>query len=168
MSPERKPNSSHDQEPFSFTDHERLYDRVSHERFLSLLNDPQITIFKATVDSNSFGEFLFIGTRRGEGANISNITFYGLGYHEYRERWIDKEWSWYESTPSGDEEAIPKEEALTLIAERQAEIASEVGHQNQTSRGKLYEMLADLTDEDGALSELQDLGGLLDDDDLFS
>ena len=34
-------------------------------------------------------------------------------------------------------------------------------------RGKLYEMLADLTDEDGALTELEDLGELFDDDDMF-
>lgn len=92
-----------------------------------------------------------------------------LPYHEYRERWIDKEWTWYESTPSSEteREALTPEETIAIITERQAEIAPEVGRQTQSSRGKLYEMLADLTDEDGALSELEDLGELFDDDDMF-
>jgi len=32
----------------------------------------------------------------------------------------------------------------------------------QSARGRLFEMLADLTDEDGALAELEDLGDAAD------
>ncbi len=91
-----------------------------------------------------------------------------LPYHEYRERWLDNEWSWYEGTPSAetDQPELIREDVLTLIHERQAEIASEVGRQMQSGRGRLYEMLADLTDEDGALTELEDLDDLWNGDDF--
>ncbi len=171
MSPEFQPQSSPEQEPYGFSENERLFDRVTHNRFLAILNDPQTDILKAEMNSNSFGEFLFVSTRRGAGDTASQITFYGLGYHEYRERWIDKEWAWYESTPSSetDQAKLAKEVAIAIITDRQTEITSEVGRKPQSPRGKLYEMLADLTDEDGALTELEDLGGLFDDfdDDAF-
>jgi hypothetical protein len=170
VSPEFQPPISPDQEPYGFTEHERLFDRISHNRLIEILKDPQTTILKADLDSNTFGEFLFVATQRGAGEKVAHVTFYGLGYHEYRERWIDKEWAWYESTPYSEtgQEALTQEQALAIITERQAEIAPELGRQTQSSRGRLYEMLADLTDEDGALSELEDLGDLFDDDDLFS
>ncbi len=169
MSPEFQPPISPDHEPYGFTEHERLFDRISHNRLIEILKDPQTAILKAEMNSNTFGEFLFVSTKRVTGENVAHITFFGLGFHEYRERWVDKEWSWYESTPSleGDQEALSPDEALAIITERQAEIAPEIGRQAQSSRGRLYEMLADLTDEDGALTELEDLGDVFGDDGLF-
>lgn len=169
MSPEFQPPISPDHEPYGFTEQERLFDRVSHNRLIEILKDRETAILKAEMNSNTFGEFLFVSTKRGVGDNVAHVTFFGLGFHEYRERWIDKEWSWYESTPSSetDPEELTHEEVLAVITERQAEIAPEVGRQTQSSRGRLYEMLADLTDEDGALTELEDLGELFDDDDMF-
>ena len=166
MSPEFQPPISPDHEPYGFTEHERLFDRINHSRLIEILKDPQTVILKAEMNSTSFGEFLFVSTKRATGERAAHITFYGLGYHEYRERWIDKEWAWYESTPTSEteQEVLTSEEAVAMITERQAEIAPEVGRQAQSSRGKLYEMLADLTDEDGALTELEDLGDLFDDD----
>jgi hypothetical protein len=42
------------------------------------------------------------------------------------------------------------------------EISPHISDKTQTNRGQLFEMLADLTDEDGALAEIQDLGHLED------
>jgi hypothetical protein len=53
---------------------------------------------------------------------------------------------------------ISWEEAEQLLQQRRAEIAPLVGKTTQSGRGKLFEMLADLTDEDGALSEMEDMG----------
>jgi hypothetical protein len=171
VSPEFQPPFSPDHEPYNFTENERLFDRISHNRLIEIVNDPQTAVLKAEMNSNSFGEFLFVATKQGVGERIAHITFYGLGYHEHRERWIDKEWSWYESTPSSetDQAELTKEEAIAIITERQVEIAPDLGRQTQSSRGQFYEMLADLTDEDGALTELEDLGDLFDglDDDAF-
>src|SRR5689334_17056593 len=100
MPPEFEPPIQPDHDPFGFTERERLFDHVIHNRFIEILKDPQTTILKAEMSSNTFGEFLFVATKRRVGEHVAHITFYGLGYHEYRERWIDKEWAWYESTPS--------------------------------------------------------------------
>ena len=92
MSPEFQPPIQPDHEPYGFSEHEKLFDLVSHNRLLEILNDPQTSVLKTEMNSNSFGEFLFVATKRGAGEHVAHITFYGLGYHEYRERWIDKEW----------------------------------------------------------------------------
>jgi hypothetical protein len=42
------------------------------------------------------------------------------------------------------------------------DIKPDIRHDTQTNRGKLFEMLADLTDEDGALAELQNLENIAD------
>jgi hypothetical protein len=57
---------------------------------------------------------------------------------------------------------LEKEEARDLIEQRIEEIKPYISDDTQTNRGRLFELLADLTDEDGALAELQDLGHLAD------
>ena len=59
---------------------------------------------------------------------------------------------------------LSQEEAEQLIQARQEDIAPYVTTGGQSKRGKLFEMLADMGDEDGAYSELEDLGPLFFDD----
>jgi hypothetical protein len=148
-------------EIFGFTEEEALYWRVCQERFDEIINDDPTVIHEIKDSSNSFGEFLFVTTSRpGEhGAqNRVSMTFYGLGFHEYRERWFTHEWFWYQanSYPSLIRQTIPKEEALELIQQRREYIQPDVRLDMQTDRGVLFETLADLTDDDGALAEFQD------------
>jgi hypothetical protein len=168
VSPEFLSPTPPENEPYGFTEREKIFDRISHKRLLAIVTDPQTTILKAEVSSNTFGEFLFVSTKRETPKQPLHITFWGLGFHDYRERWIHDEWYWYEDYPSyqASPPKLTHEAALALINERHAEIASEVGGATQSARGRLYEMLADLTDEDGALTELEDLGDLLDDEDF--
>lgn len=151
-------------EPFEFTERERLYDRISHARFQALLLDARTTIHAAELSSNSYGEFLFVTLSQGGGEKRQYLTFWGMGYHEYRERWITETWSWYEAmeTPKMQAQRLSKQEAEEFIAQRQAEIRPYQGQNTQSKCGKLFELLADLTDEDGALAELEDLGGAAD------
>jgi hypothetical protein len=90
------------------------------------------------------------------------MTLYGLGYHEQRERWITREWFWYQAEPYSDvlSMKISKEEAQELLKQRMEDIAPYVDLDTQSERGKLFEILADLTDEDGALAEMEDLESL--------
>lgn len=86
-------------------------------------------------------------------------TFWGLGYHEYRERWIVDTWQWYESQQNPSKKvALHKEEAITQVKEREAYVRANATPTQQSRQAQLYELMADLTDEDGALSELEDLG----------
>ena len=152
-------------EPFEFTERERLYDRISHARFQALLQDARTTIHAAELSSNSYGEFLFVTISRGSDERREFLTFYGLGYHDYRERWITETWSWYEAmeTPKTQAQRLTREEAEELIAQRQAEIRPYLEQNTQSKRGKLFELLADFTDEDSAVAEMDDLGDMLDD-----
>jgi len=151
MSPEqlRSPTLKRPYEVFGLTEKEALFWRVSQERFQAILEDEQTVIHQIKGSSNDFGEFLFVTTSRpGEKSRIA-MTFYGLGYHDQRERWITDEWFWYQSEPYSKmmEQKIEKEGAKELL--------HNIQEGTQTNRGKIFEILADLTDEDGALAKMK-------------
>lgn len=155
-------------EEFGFTERERLFDKVSHARFLEFLDDPKTKVHRIEESTNSYGEYLFVTVSRPGAKKRILITFYGLGYHEYREKWIAEDWYWYESVQSSliAQPTIPRDEAKRLIEERYREVKAYAQQDTQTRQGQLFEMLADLTDEDGAWAEMQDMPGwLLDDED---
>ncbi len=146
-------------EVFGLTKNEALFWRVSQERFQAILENEQTIIHQINESSNDFGEFLFVTTSRpGEKSRIA-MTFYGLGYHEQRERWITDEWFWYQSEPYSKiiEQRIEKEEANELLHQRLESISPFIQEDTQTLRGRIFEILADLTDEDGTLAEMEDL-----------
>jgi hypothetical protein len=147
-------------EMFGFTEDEQLFYRVSKDRFQELLLDEGTCIHAAKESGNSYGEFLFVTVSRPGSSERIGITFYGLGYHEYRERVIQDEWYWYRATPDPErnEQEIPKAEMKEILAKRAADIGSQFVGETQSQAGALFEMLAELTDEDGALAELEDLG----------
>lgn len=153
-------------EIFGLTEGESLNSRITKERFDALLEDEQTFIHDIKESNNTHGEFLFVTTSRPGEQNRICITFYGLGYHEHRERWIDQEWFWYQSslTPELFEKRIKKEAAKQTMAERLANITPSIEQETaQTAYGMMFELLADLTDEDGALAEMEDidyLGGI--------
>ena len=166
MSQERKlsPAPKRPFELFGLTEQEALYWRVSKERFQELLDDDNTVIHEVNESSNNFGDFMFVTTSRpGEQGRIC-MTFYGLGYHDHRERWITEEWYWYQTRADTDltQTRLEKEEVQELLEQRMKELKPNLSKETQTNRGKLFEFLADLTDEDGALPEIQDLEHLAD------
>ncbi len=74
------------------------------------------------------------------------------------------EWFWYQTSLHTEllRQQIPKEEAQRMIQEHHQNILPHIRPDTQTERGKLFEMLADLTDDDGALAEMEDWGDLFD------
>lgn len=152
---------------FSFTEREKLYDRVSHDRLMALVMQPDVDVHEVEVSSNSFGEYLFVtlSCRADEPRKL--LTFWGCGYHEHRERWIVDTWQWFETYRKAETfPVIPKEEVYAQIKEREAFMRAQATPTKPSRRARMYELLADLTDEDGALSELEDLGwAFLSDDD---
>lgn len=162
MTPERKvsPAPRRPHEVYGFTEQERLFWRISQERFDALLNDDLTAIHDIVETSNNYGEFVFVTTSRSAEQGRVAMSFYGLGYHEYRERWIHNEWFWYQANirPNMMDQQLTKDEAAELLQKRLEDIQSYMDDDHQTERGRLFELLADLTDEDGALAELRDLG----------
>lgn len=149
-------------ELFELTEQEALYWRVTDQRFRSLLEQDETLIHRIEDSANNFGEFLFVTASRPGHQDRIAMTFYGLGYHEHREHWITGEWFWYQSNLSPElmREQIDKEKANEMIQQRRDRIAPHLGEDVQTEYGQLFEMLADLTDEDGALAEIEDMGDI--------
>lgn len=148
------------QEIYGFTDREQLWDRITDGRFNAIIADEQTAIHQIELSTNNYGEFLFVATSRGAGDKRACVAFFGLGYHEHRERWITEEWFWYRANefPGVLKRQVSKEEAQEVLCERRAAIAGYASQQTQSKRGKLFEMVADLTDDDGAISEMEDMG----------
>lgn len=144
---------------FTFTEREKLYDNISHTRFMALVMQPDVDIHEIKEDSNSFGEYVFVTVSCRSEQPKKLYTFWGLGYHEYRERWIADTWQWYESHQDPSKKSLmPKDEAIMQLKEREAFVRANAAPPQQSRQAQLYEIMADLTDEDGALSELEDLG----------
>jgi hypothetical protein len=155
---EHHPQSSKHAEVFGLTESEDLYDVVSDTRFRELLERPDIDVVDAHIDSNSFGEYLFVTLRRQHNGQTFCISCYGLGFHEQREQWIIDHWRWYSANLRS---GIPlsKQRVLETIQQRRVDILPEAPHAEASSqRALLFAFVADLTDEDGALSELEDRG----------
>jgi hypothetical protein len=149
-------------EVFGFTEPESLSWRVKQERFQEILEDDLTVIHTIQPSSNDYGEFLFVTTSRPGDKERIAMTFYGLGYHEYPERWVTEEWFWYQSslTPEQRRSILEKEAARDLIQEYSESILPSIGKNTQSNFGRMFEMLADLNDEDGALAEIEDLDSL--------
>src|SRR5687767_13182657 len=109
---------------FGFSENEKLFTRVRHERLLSFVENEQTNVHEVELTSNSYGAFLFISLSRQGDPFPGYVTFWGLGYHEQRERWLVKEWFWFRSSTRASllERHLPHEEVLKLIEERRAEV----------------------------------------------
>jgi hypothetical protein len=152
--PEREPRP----EAEWLSDAERLDERISHGRLLGVLGRQDVVVHTVKDDHNAFGEFLFVTVSR-KAANPKAITFYGLGYHEYRERWLVEDWRFFERgllNPTGLE-VMSKAEALKIIAEHAAEVRSQAKPEGRSGQALLYELLAEMGDEDSALADMEDM-----------
>lgn len=163
MSPERRLNPK-PSEIFGFTEREQLYYRVSDVRFRAFIDDEQTRVNFIREDGNNYGEFLFVTVSRTINNQTASVSFFGLGFHDHRERWLTEEWFWYENHPASAvlRQTLDKDEAKALIQKRRDQIYPYVTDAQQSARAKLFETIADFTDDDAAYSELGDLGEFAD------
>jgi hypothetical protein len=145
---------------FGFTEHETLYGKITHERFQAILQDEATTIHLMEESTNSYGSFLFVTVSRSGPTDRRYRTMWGAGFHEHRERWITDSWQWYETYRAKREELplLDRDEALEQFQEHMAYIQATASPPQQSRRAQLFELIADVTDDDGALTELEDLG----------
>jgi len=151
-----------DKSTFEFTEDEKLFERVLHQRFMRLVADRRVKIHEINENGNAFGEFLFVTLSRRDKPDQRQLVFYGLGYHDQRERWIHEYWRWYESYMDKSGTVVPKQRAVKQIEERLEWVKSMAASEPKpTRRGEMYALLAELTDEDGATTEMEDFGWAL-------
>jgi hypothetical protein len=160
MNPEYKPALDFRKLPkvFGLTEQEQLTCRVNQEKFEEIFKDEKTYIHKVEISTNVFGEFLFVTASRPLKQGRLSMTFYGLGYHNGSERWIDNEWFYYQTNPDLNLliTHLEKTKAEETIKKRAETIAPLVNQKTQTGRGRLFDSLLELTDEDGALAEITD------------
>ena len=143
---------------FGLSEQEQVTCRVSQDRFGEIFKDGKTHIHKVEVSTNAFGEFLFVTASRPLNQGRVSMTFYSLGYHAGCERWINEEWFFYQANPDISLliTHLEKTEAEQTIKKRAETIAPLMNQKTQTGRGKLFDFLLELTDEDAALAEIAD------------
>jgi hypothetical protein len=153
---------------FDFTEGERLYNRVSDTRLSALLDDEAVKVHEVSESSNDYGEFVFVTLSRPASDQRVGITFWGLGYHEWRERWLHDEWFWYTAYLPENKlaQTIPTKEAIQQLQKRREGIQPHITETeiDRSRSARFFEMLADLTDEDDARITLEDMGDFFLDD----
>jgi hypothetical protein len=122
-------------EGFGFTEHEKLYDIVSDKRFRALIKDERTHIHELSEGANNYGDFMFVTASRPAGERPELVTFWGLGYHESRERWIVDEWFWYHANLFADtlQKTVSIEEAEALLQRRREAIAPDSAPNSQAT-----------------------------------
>jgi len=137
---------------------EVLQNRVKHETFLKLLDSAEF-IYYFDEDRNLYGDFLFVGLALRYNERLIGVTFYGLGLHEMREEYITDYWFFYWSNDFELEKRVnmSKEEIKAIIEQKREEIKRLAKDHEQTEKGELFTAIAELTDEDGAYSLMQEM-----------
>jgi len=149
-------------EVFGFTEQEHLHQWVNYGRFQGILNDDQTTIHTIEESSYGLGEFLHVALSRVTAERRICLTFYGLGFHEYRERWFTDEWFWYETQllPENIEQTLSQEKVEAMIQQRLESISPFVEMDTQTKAGRMFEMVANRMNEEDAREELEGSAGI--------
>ena len=136
-----------------FTEDEQLFEKVSFNRALEIINNEEVTVLEWVISHNSYGEFLFIYIRYQD----TVMCMYGLGEHVYRERWVEDftidgselRYFSYVVEPKNKEDVIKQMQERAKMKKRYEDIV-------QTDKGRIYEHLADIGDEDGAAVIIDD------------
>ena len=104
-------------EVFGFTEREMLFNRVSAARFSAIVGDEPTTIHRVEESYNNYGEWVFVTASRAAGERRICVMFYGLGFHEYRERWFVDTWFFYQANAFPDmlDREVPKEEVAAAV-----------------------------------------------------
>jgi hypothetical protein len=164
---------------FAFSEHELLNSQITHARFLRLLHAPSTHVLSVKESTNSYGEFLFVTVAAfvpritcamPEQISRFTMTFWGLGFHDARECYLLDLWRWHDAQfVDADAPALYKAACLAQINARLQQCQAEAATlPAPSSRAAAFAFFAELGDEDGALTELEDLEALgVDLEDLF-
>jgi len=128
-----------------------------------MIRDPETKIHTVKESGNAYGEFLFITVSREVKGQKLIMTFYGLGFHEFRDRWFTDEWHWYQTYASSEscKGEVSKDDAMKQVELRRNEVLTYAAEATQSEAGYLFEMIAELMDDDGAIATFDDFLGFL-------
>jgi len=139
---------------------------VKTEQLLENIKSGKYELLEEEVSENDYGEWIFVWVREVE--TKSTIGFYSnFGFHYKKERYLlsnsftkytTNEWNNYNGKP-----LATIEELEATITKYWNEIKAKYEKQEpenkfQRERNTMYDLLTYLGDEDGTISEMEDLG----------
>ena len=147
------------------TENEKLFEKISHNRLIDLINSDTMVLVCEGVSCNSYGEFMFITLKHKD----NYISLYGLGYHEYRDMWLANEWHIAHYGKEKDfalpERKRDKRGMLKEIEDYRQKIVNNpnVLKHKQSKRGGLFQELADIGDDDSTISLMEEYEDMFED-----
>lgn len=154
-----RPRSQKPYEVLGLTDKEQRSGCLDNVKFQKIIKAQDTVIHEVKKSFNHYGDFLFITlSRPGQNGRVF-ATFYGLGFHKYRERWIKDEWFWYQNIGNtGIQNArLTPDELEKELREYKEKTEATAKPDTQTQRGKLFELFADFADDDAALAYMSEI-----------
>lgn len=140
------------QNMLGITDNQALFEKIDEPTLYQILG--KSIIHSAIVDTNNYGEYLFITISIDKHA----FTFYGLGFHEHREQWEVNHWNFYKGNyfSAYADLRISEIEASIAIETRKKEIRPYIADSTPSLRGEMFTLLEEIADSDFALLEIDD------------
>lgn len=79
---------------FGLTHQNFLWSKVSLKRAVEIMRKGNVEILdqnngELNIGTNSYGEFVFVTLRAKTDQGNIYVQFWGLGYHEYRDKYLD-------------------------------------------------------------------------------
>lgn len=153
---------------YSFlTKNEKLFERIGEEKLFKLIGDGIVVPRMCEVDDNSFGEWLFINCLVAAKPERSIMFVSKFGFHYHKEEYeMDRAYGFYTGGKIyGDsgrditlEEVAKEADEYRTEMERNAKLYNNDEDPERKKRNDMYDLMAELGDEDGALGEMRDLG----------
>ena len=138
-----------------FTNSELITGVVSDERLRKLFASDNIKISTAKISSNNYGEFMFINFSY----NGVHMMAYGYGYHEYRDRYYYDDWFFTDSSNYYPMAPIVDKKSMFDDMDTRKSTIKKYAKGHQTSdHGYMFAEIADMADDDYAISEMEDMG----------
>lgn len=139
--------------PFGLTENEALWDRVTFDRLKEFIQKCD-KVVSSSRGANTYGEFRFVTLVIGNYA----LVLYGHGWHGFREQYLGK-WHIHLGHYWKEDRERPGLDKGKVLEELDREAPDyETVAQARSHAAYLFSTLAEMGDEDGAYTELQDLG----------
>lgn len=144
---------------FGITEDEHMWKRISYNRLLEIIKQDDVHVVGMGRDTNSYGEWNFIELEKdGPGPRIE---FYGHGWHEHKEKFLVNNWSYYRvGSYNQPEEHLDKKYVLQELQKEHKMYTerAKTASGRRSEKAKIFSLLAETSDEDGALTMMEDMG----------
>ena len=134
---------------------------LSKRQFKKILCSPDITICSYEIDSNNYGEFVFVSISQNDKSSFHPeytwpaLFFYGYGYNTLWDRWVSNQWNFGQDQFPDTSAPFAPDDVLQRLEQRLAEIPK---HNNRPRSRERFALEMGLhSDPDGFCSSFGDI-----------